>query len=113
MPRATPAREMKHGPIALIDQNMPIVTLATQSQVYEKVSSNVQEAKARGGYVIAIVSKGHSPMCPLKSADVDPVNQLDLDHVREVPDTSSSQDGVQAIRKRQRTEMFFYGTQEG
>ena len=53
-----PAGEMKHGPIALIDEHMPIVAIATQSQVYEKVLSNIQEAKARGGHVIAIASKG-------------------------------------------------------
>ncbi len=53
-----PAGEMKHGPIALIDENMPIVAIATQSLVYEKVLSNIQEAKARGGFVIAIASKG-------------------------------------------------------
>ncbi len=53
-----PAGEMKHGPIALIDENMPIVAIATDSSVYEKSCSNIQEAKARGGYVIAIASKG-------------------------------------------------------
>ena len=53
-----PAGELKHGPIALIDANMPIVAIATESQVYEKVASNIQEAKARGGHVVAIVSKG-------------------------------------------------------
>jgi len=53
-----PAGEMKHGPIALIDQNMPIVVIATQSAVYDKILSNIEEAKARGGIVIALVSKG-------------------------------------------------------
>ncbi|OGR84153.1 MAG: glutamine--fructose-6-phosphate aminotransferase [Elusimicrobia bacterium RIFCSPLOWO2_01_FULL_64_13] len=55
-----PAGEMKHGPIALIDGNMPIVALATRSSVYEKVCSNIQEAKARGGNVIAVASRGDS-----------------------------------------------------
>ena len=53
-----PAGEMKHGPIALIDENMPVVVLAPQDMVYEKVLSNVMEVKARGGIVIAIVEEG-------------------------------------------------------
>lgn len=54
-----PAGEMKHGPIALIDKNMPIVALVTDSKVYEKISSNIEEAKARGATVIAIASHGN------------------------------------------------------
>lgn len=53
-----PAGEMKHGPIALIDKEMPLVALVTDSIVYEKIRSNIEEAKARGGIVIAIASKG-------------------------------------------------------
>lgn len=53
-----PAAEMKHGPIALIDENMPIVVIATKKGHYEKVVSNIQEVKARNGVVIAVVSKG-------------------------------------------------------
>ena len=53
-----PAAEMKHGPIALIDENMPIVVLATKDKSYEKIASNIQEIKARSGIVIAIVTKG-------------------------------------------------------
>ena len=53
-----PAAEMKHGPIALIDADMPVVFIATQNSSYEKVVSNIQEVKARGGHVIAIVSEG-------------------------------------------------------
>lgn len=53
-----PAGEMKHGPIALIDENPWVVCIATRSSVYEKVLSNIQEVKARGGIVIAIVTKG-------------------------------------------------------
>ncbi|MFT6815258.1 MAG: glucosamine--fructose-6-phosphate aminotransferase (isomerizing) [Sphingobacteriales bacterium] len=53
-----PAAEMKHGPIALIDENMPVVIIATHDTIYEKVVSNIQEVKARKGVVIAIVTEG-------------------------------------------------------
>ena len=53
-----PAAEMKHGPIALIDSDMPVVVIATHNKMYEKVLSNIQEIKARQGKVIALVSKG-------------------------------------------------------
>ena len=53
-----PAAEMKHGPIALIDENMPIVVIATKKGHYEKVVSNIQEVKARNGIVIAVVTQG-------------------------------------------------------
>lgn len=53
-----PAAEMKHGPIALIDSDMPVVVIATHNAMYEKVLSNIQEVKARQGRVIAIVTKG-------------------------------------------------------
>ena len=53
-----PAAEMKHGPIALIDKDMPVVVIATRKGNYHKILSNVMEIKARGGKVIAIVSKG-------------------------------------------------------
>ncbi|NNM95903.1 MAG: glutamine--fructose-6-phosphate transaminase (isomerizing) [Bacteroidia bacterium] len=53
-----PAAEMKHGPIALIDENMPVVVIATQGASYEIVVSNIQEIKARKGKVIAVVTKG-------------------------------------------------------
>ncbi|MBR1705429.1 MAG: glutamine--fructose-6-phosphate transaminase (isomerizing) [Bacteroidales bacterium] len=53
-----PAAEMKHGPIALIDAEMPTVAIATQDHTYEKTLSNIEEIKARGGKIIAIVSKG-------------------------------------------------------
>ncbi len=53
-----PAAEMKHGPIALIDENMPVVVLATNKSAYGKVLSNIQEVKARSGIVLAIVTKG-------------------------------------------------------
>ena len=53
-----PAAEMKHGPIALIDEKMPVVVVATKDKSYEKIVSNVQEVKARNGVVIAVVSEG-------------------------------------------------------
>ena len=53
-----PAAEMKHGPIALIDENMPVVAIATRKGSYQKVVSNIQEVKARNGKIIAIVSEG-------------------------------------------------------
>ena len=55
-----PAAEMKHGPIALIDENMPVVVIATNKKHYEKIVTNVQEVKARKGIIIAIVNKGDS-----------------------------------------------------
>jgi glucosamine--fructose-6-phosphate aminotransferase (isomerizing) len=53
-----PAGEMKHGPIALIDEQMPVVALAPRDAVFEKMLGNIQEAKARGGSVIVIGSEG-------------------------------------------------------
>lgn len=53
-----PAAEMKHGPIALIDEEMPVVVIATKNPSYDKILSNVQEVKARGGKLIAVVTKG-------------------------------------------------------
>jgi glucosamine--fructose-6-phosphate aminotransferase (isomerizing) len=54
-----PAGEMKHGPIALIDEQMPVVTIAPNDHVFEKMIGNIQEAKARGGSVIALTTAGH------------------------------------------------------
>jgi glucosamine--fructose-6-phosphate aminotransferase (isomerizing) len=65
-----PAGEMKHGPIALIDENMPVVAIAPDDSVFEKMLGNVQEAKARGGTVIAITSEGD----PRMGAILDPAN---------------------------------------
>ncbi|BBA17275.1 glutamine--fructose-6-phosphate transaminase (isomerizing) [Blattabacterium cuenoti] len=70
-----PAAEMKHGPIALIDENMPVVIIATKKGCYDKIIGNIQEIKARKGKVIAIVNKG----------DIQ-VNLL-ADHVIEIPNT--------------------------
>ncbi len=60
-----PAGEMKHGPIALIDENMPVVVLALKDKVYEKIVSNVMEVKARGGIVIAFAEEGDTELAPL------------------------------------------------
>jgi glucosamine--fructose-6-phosphate aminotransferase (isomerizing) len=53
-----PAAEMKHGPIALIDEEMPVVFIATKDSSYEKIVSNIQEVRARKGRVIAVVTEG-------------------------------------------------------
>ena len=70
-----PAAEMKHGPIALIDENMPVVVIAPNKGAYEKILSNVQEVKARGGKIIAIVTEGDTDVAGL------------ADHVIEIPET--------------------------
>ncbi len=57
-----PAAEMKHGPIALIDENMPVVVIATNPSAYEKIRSNIQEVKARKGRVLAIVTEGNEEL---------------------------------------------------
>lgn len=73
-----PAAEMKHGPIALIDEEMPVFVIATQGQSYEKVVSNIQEVKARKGKIIAIVTAGDKTVREL------------ADHVIEIPKTDDS-----------------------
>ncbi len=55
---AYPAGEMKHGPIALIEPGFPVIAVATESPTYEKVLSNIQEAKARGAFVVAVATEG-------------------------------------------------------
>ena len=70
-----PAAEMKHGPIALIDEEMPVFVIATKGASYEKVVSNIQEVKARKGKIIAIVTEG------------DTVVKGIADHVIEIPET--------------------------
>ena len=70
-----PAAEMKHGPIALIDEKMPVVFIAPNKGIYEKVVSNIQEVKAREGKVIAIVTEG------------DKVISKIADYVIEIPET--------------------------
>jgi glucosamine--fructose-6-phosphate aminotransferase (isomerizing) len=57
-----PAAEMKHGPIALIDEEMPVIVIATKNSSYEKVVSNIQEVKARKGIVLAIVTQGETEL---------------------------------------------------
>tara|TARA_B110000902_G_scaffold133178_1_gene154559 strand:+ start:2520 stop:4376 length:1857 start_codon:yes stop_codon:yes gene_type:complete len=70
-----PAAEMKHGPIALIDENMPIFVIATNKGHYEKVVSNIQEIKSRSGKIIAIVTEGDTQVKEI------------ADHVIEIPET--------------------------
>ena len=70
-----PAAEMKHGPIALIDKNMPVVFIATSNGIYDKVVSNIQEVKARNGQVIAVVTEG------------DEIIKNLVDYVIEIPKT--------------------------
>ncbi len=70
-----PAAEMKHGPIALIDENMPVIVVAPNNGHYEKLVSNIQEVKARHGKVIAVVTEGDAEI--VKSAD----------HIIEIPET--------------------------
>ncbi|MCI6671145.1 MAG: glutamine--fructose-6-phosphate transaminase (isomerizing) [Prevotella sp.] len=66
-----PAAEMKHGPIALIDSDMPVVVIATHNGMYEKVRSNIQEIKARQGRVIALVSKGDEAISKMADAVIE------------------------------------------
>jgi glucosamine--fructose-6-phosphate aminotransferase (isomerizing) len=70
-----PAGEMKHGPIALIDQNMPVVCLAPRDPWHEKMISQIQQAKARGGIVVAVATDGDELVSTL------------VDHVLRVPST--------------------------
>jgi len=65
-----PAAEMKHGPIALIDENMPVVFVAPRDEVYQKVLSNMHEVKARGGRIIAITTEGSSDLSGLAEAQL-------------------------------------------
>jgi glucosamine--fructose-6-phosphate aminotransferase (isomerizing) len=73
-----PAAEMKHGPIALIDEQMPVVVIAPKQGHYDKVVSNIQEIKSRSGKIIAIVTKGDTQVKDL------------ADHVVEIPETSDA-----------------------
>ena len=73
-----PAAEMKHGPIALIDENMPIFVIATNKGHYEKVVSNIQEIKSRAGKIIAIVTEGDTTVKEI------------ADHVIEIPETEEA-----------------------
>ncbi|CAL2081846.1 Glutamine--fructose-6-phosphate aminotransferase (isomerizing) [Tenacibaculum sp. 190524A05c] len=73
-----PAAEMKHGPIALIDENMPVFVIATRKGHYEKVVSNIQEIKSRSGKIIAIVTEGDETVKEI------------ADHVIEIPETEEA-----------------------
>lgn len=72
-----PAAEMKHGPIALIDSDMPVVVIATHNGMYEKVRSNIQEIKARQGRVIALVSKGDTTVSKIADAVIELPDTMD------------------------------------
>ncbi|MFH0757785.1 MAG: glutamine--fructose-6-phosphate transaminase (isomerizing) [Bacteroidota bacterium] len=80
-----PAAEMKHGPIALIDEKMPVVFIATRDGSYEKIVSNIQEVKARNGVVIAIVTEGDTT-----------IRQM-ADHVIEIPETHEAMVAIPAV----------------
>lgn len=73
-----PAAEMKHGPIALVDQDMPIVFIATHHKLYEKIISNMQEVKSRNGRILAVVTEGDKQVKAL------------ADNIIEVPATSNA-----------------------
>jgi len=80
-----PAAEMKHGPIALIDEKMPVVVIATQDKSYDKIVSNIQEVKARNGVVIAIVTEGDTVIRNL------------ADHVIAVPKSNIAFEGLLTV----------------
>lgn len=80
-----PAAEMKHGPIALIDENMPVFVIATKDRSYEKIVSNIQEVKARNGIVIAVVTEG------------DTIIKNMADHVLEVPQAEAALAALLAV----------------
>lgn len=73
-----PAAEMKHGPIALIDHELPTVVIAPKDDLHEKIISNIQQVKARGGSVIAVVTKGDTTIAEI------------ADHIIEIPDVPES-----------------------
>ena len=73
-----PAAEMKHGPIALIDENMPVVFIAPQDAVHSKIVSNIEEVKARGGKVIALINEGDTEIERLADATFTIPVTLDL-----------------------------------
>lgn len=73
-----PAAEMKHGPIALIDEEMPVIVIAPRKGHYDKIVSNIQEVKARGGKIVAVVTEG------------DEVVRSMADHIIEVPETDDA-----------------------
>jgi glucosamine--fructose-6-phosphate aminotransferase (isomerizing) len=67
---------MKHGPIALIDENLPVVTIAPQDHVFEKMIGNMQEAKARGGSIIALTTKGNNTLASILDSSRDVVIEI-------------------------------------
>ncbi|MDE5941895.1 MAG: SIS domain-containing protein [Muribaculaceae bacterium] len=73
-----PAAEMKHGPIALIDHELPTVVIAPNDELHEKIISNIQQVKARGGSVIAVVTKGDTTIAEI------------ADHILEIPEVAEA-----------------------
>jgi glucosamine--fructose-6-phosphate aminotransferase (isomerizing) len=73
-----PAAEMKHGPIALIDENMPIVVIATKFEHYDKIVSNVQEIKSRKGKIIAIITEGDNHIKNIADHYIEVPSSLEL-----------------------------------
>jgi glucosamine--fructose-6-phosphate aminotransferase (isomerizing) len=71
-----PAGEMKHGPIALIDEQMPVVTIAPRDHVFEKMIGNMQEVKARGGSVIALTTAGDTKLSAILDSLQDVIIQV-------------------------------------
>jgi glucosamine--fructose-6-phosphate aminotransferase (isomerizing) len=80
-----PAAEMKHGPIALIDEKMPVVFIAPNDKSYDKIVSNIQEVKARKGVIIAIVTEGDTAIKNI------------ADHTIEIPETHEALTALLAV----------------
>jgi len=80
-----PAAEMKHGPIALVDENMPVIIAATKDNTYDKIINNIQEIKARKGKIIDIISEGDGQIGKI------------ADHVLEVPEIMQVFSGILAV----------------
>lgn len=80
-----PAAEMKHGPIALIDSDMPVVVIATRNNLYDKVVSNIQEIKARNGRIIAVVTEGDAVVSKI------------ADYCIEIPETHEALDPLLSV----------------
>lgn len=82
-----PAAEMKHGPIALIDDKMPVIVIATHNGIYEKIKSNIREVKARKGIVIAIVSENDKDIKKMAdySIEIPPCNEIFVPLLATIP----------------------------
>ena len=93
-----PAGEMKHGPIALIDEQMPVVAIAPHDHVFEKMIGNMQEVKARGGSVIALTTRGDDKL----AAILDPPRDVILELPRDAGAAHADRDGRAAAAARVR-----------